>query len=293
MRREFISIAGASIILPSEVIAQTVSRRAVVAFLHGASQAATLPRVERFLRGLREQGFIEGQNLSVVIRFLDGDMNRLPAHVLELIALKPDVLVAGSTNIAVAFKQQTSVIPIVAMALTDPIGQGLIDSLARPGGNVTGVLYTVQGLPGKMLQLLLEIKPGLKRVGLLVAANNVGGFLQAADAEAAAASLGVTLVRVEINSHDDFSTAFQALIQARIEAVLATSATLILAERSDFAARALAAGLATICTYPEVVEAGGLMSYGIDFKESYGRSGYFVGRILKGEKPSDLIYAVS
>jgi putative tryptophan/tyrosine transport system substrate-binding protein len=288
-RREFISLlSGAVIALPHGVIAQDSTKRPLVAVLSSLARVSVQPRLHAFLQGLRDHGRYDDQNIDVEYRFADAHPARYPALAEELVRLKPDVIVATNTTATLACKQATAIIPIVSANLTDPIGMGLIASLARPGGNVTGMVVTLEGLPGKLLQLLLELKPGLTKVGLFVIVGERGSAVQRQDAESAGAPLGVKFVLVEVRTSDEFAGAFQALTQAHVEAVLVPSSALITNERSDFAAGALAARLPTMFNNRELVEAGGLMSYGVDLKENFRRAAYFVDRILKGAKPADL-----
>jgi putative ABC transport system substrate-binding protein len=235
----------------------------------------------------RELGYTEGFSIDVQLRFAEGDAGRYPEVAEELVRLNPDVIVVDATQATVACKRATATIPIVS-SLTDPVGQGLITSLARPGGNVTGILTSLEGLSGKQLQLLAEAIPGLSRVGLIISANQRPTALHQQAYDTAEATMGITLVPVEVRTRDDFDKAFQALTQARVEAVLASPNILTMNFRSDSAALAIAARLPVMGGDPRQVEAGFLIVYGFDLRQSYRRAAYFVDRILKGVKPSDL-----
>jgi putative tryptophan/tyrosine transport system substrate-binding protein len=289
-RREFIGLLSCVMATsPRRVQAQAEVKRRLVGVLSPFTRESGQSRVNAFLLALREHGRIDGKTIELEYRYADGDATRFTTLAEELVRLKPDVIVTGSTNAAMALKQATATIPIVSASFTDPVAMGLITSLARPGGNVTGMIVTLEGLPGKLLQLLLELMPGLTRVGLIVTVNEIQSVLLRRATEAAAATMDVTLVPVEVRSRESLGGAFQGLMQAHVEAVLATPGGVLLAnERSDFAARALAAGLPTMFSNREFVEAGGLMSYGNDRMERWRRAAYFVDRILKGAKPADL-----
>src|SRR5262245_53704144 len=165
-RREFISLVGGAVVAwPRGVIGQVSPRRALVAVLSGGSSAPLTHVLSGFSQGLQELGYVEGQNIDIVYRYADGDLERLPLLADELVRLKPDVIVTGSTNATLAVKQATAAIPIVCTALTDPAALGLVESQARPGGQVTGILSTLEGLTGKQLQLFLELVPALRGSG--------------------------------------------------------------------------------------------------------------------------------
>jgi putative ABC transport system substrate-binding protein len=267
---------------------QDTAKRSLVAVMSPLTREAAQLLLNAFLQGLRERGDIDGNNIDVVYRFADDDVTRFPALAQNLVALKPDVIVTGTANGALACKHATSIVPIVVVGLVDPVGMGLITSLARPGGNVTGIMYTLEGLPGKLLQLLSELKPDLKTIGLILSINEIQSALLRRATEVAAATMGVTLVPVEVRTRDDFETALETLTQAHVDAVLAPGAALLTSERKDFAARALAARLPTMFSNRELVEAGGLMGYGLNLRENMHRAAYFVDRILKGTKPANL-----
>jgi len=288
-RRKFISLLAGMVVVawPRGVKAQGVARRPMVAVLVPGSQESSQEYVNVFLQVLREQGRIDGQTIDIKYRYADGDASRHPALAEELVRLNPDVIVAGSTTPALACKQATATIPIVSAVLTDAIDLGLITSIARPGGNVTGIMG-LEGMPGKQLQLLLEMVPDLTRIGLIVTVNEKASGMLRQSAEVAAAAMGVTLVPVEVRTPEDIDGAFQALTQARVKAVHVLGSQLVLSARREFTARALAARLPTVLSTLEPVEAGGLMAYGTHFGERWRRVAYLVEQILKGTKPADL-----
>jgi len=263
----------------------------------GAQEAGRVPRIgvlatpspltDVFRQGLRELGYIEGRNIVIELRSPEGREERLPGLAAELVRLKVDVIVASS-QAAVAARQATSTIPIVMPVITDPVRLGLVASLARPGGNATGLATQNDELPGKWLALVKEMLPRVSRVAALFQSTYDGG-VQLRAAEAAARSLGVQLQTVTVESPDDLQGAFDLVHKHRPEALVVTSAALFYAQRArivDFAARRR---LPTVYHQSEfVVESGGLVSYGPDFRDLSRRAATYVDRILKGARPGDL-----
>jgi putative ABC transport system substrate-binding protein len=241
-----------------------------------------------FSQGLQDIGYVEGRNIDIAWRYADGDQERIPLLADELVWLKPDVIVTGSTNATLAVKQATAAIPIVSTALADPVAFGLVESQARPGRQVTGILTTLEGLPGKQLELVLELVPGATRIGMLLNSKNRVHALQQRDVKAAANALGVTLVPVDIRAANDLSAGFQTLVRERVDLVLMLADALFLSERRQIADLAAAAQLPSMYTYREYAVAGGLISYGVNLCESTRRVAAYVDKILKGSKPGDL-----
>jgi putative ABC transport system substrate-binding protein len=235
---------------------------------------------------LRAHGRVDGQNIQVEIRILAGEAE-LSDVAEELVRLKPDVIVVTSYAAAVILKQVTATIPIVCTRI-DLVDSELIASLARPGGNVTGLAFAAEGISVKLLQLLREMKPSLNLAGIIVVVSERMSAIHRRHAEAAAATLGVALVAVEVRTRDDLDSAFGALTQARVEALLELPSELIFTERSNIAARALAARLPSIFSVRPMVVAGGLMSYGTEGQWRFRRAASFVDRILGGANPAFL-----
>jgi putative ABC transport system substrate-binding protein len=244
--------------------------------------------VESFRQGLQRLGYIEGRDVEIAYRYSDGDPVRLPALAAELVTLKPDVIVTASTSAAVAAKQATTTIPIISAILTDPIGNGLAVSVAHPGGNVTGIEFTLEGLAGKQYELAREVVPATSSVGLLVHMKNPSNPPQRRDAETAAAVLGIRLVPVDVDMPDQIDTAFQAYARERVDWVAVLADSLFISERSRIAALAISLRLPTIFNAREHVEAGGLISYGVDLLANYQRAADYVDKILKGAKAGEL-----
>ena len=205
-----------------------------------------------------------------------------------MVRLNPDVIVATTTPGAVAAKQATATIPIVGVNLTDPVGFGLVTSEAHPGTNVTGVLFRLEGLTEKQAEIALDLLPGANSMGILVDVNNPSNMLQRREVEAAAGKLGVSITAVDVRPVDEIGAAIQTLVRARASIAVVLASALFVNERRQIAAFALASRLPTVFNFREHVEDGGLMSYGIELRQNYRRSAYFVDRILKGEKPGNL-----
>ena len=285
-RRRFLQSVSASVFAaPRAAEAQVPGKGARIGTLSLGSVRG--PFTDSFKQGLRELGYIEGQNISIVSRSAEGRAELLPALAAELVGLKVDIIVAGS-QAAVAAKQATSSIPIVMPIITDPVGLGLVASLARPGGNATGFATQNDELPGKWMQLVKETRPKALRVAVMWDPA-YGGALQLKAAEDAARSLRMRVHAVKVEALDDFASAFAALEKDRPEALIVSSSALFFFHRArliDFAAKQL---LPTVYHQSDfVVASGGLMSYGPDFSDLSRRSARVVDKILKGAKPADL-----
>jgi putative ABC transport system substrate-binding protein len=283
-RREFITLlGGVAATWPLPLSAQQKTT-AVVGFLGTASDIHLQSAFEMRLRDL---GWIEGQNLVIEYRWAAGDLARFPALVDELVRLRPDLMVAGSNQAAIAMKQATTVIPIVAPTLFDPVGLGLVTSLARPGGNVTGI-SNQDTLLGKNLELAAEVVRGAVKMGMLFNPEFQGHVIRRKAAEAAAAALAIKLVPVEARLPNDLDAAFQSMARQRVDCVIVLGEPMVFAERRRIAALAIEARLPTMFVAREHVEAGGLMSYGGNLRANFRRAADYVDKILKGTKPADL-----
>jgi putative tryptophan/tyrosine transport system substrate-binding protein len=245
-------------------------------------------RFEAFRRGLRDLNYVEGKNIIIEHRQTEGKVERLNQLAAELMRLKPDVIVAGSTQDVLAAKSVNSTIPIVMVTVGDPVTSGLVDSLARPGGNITGVTTLSPDVNGKRLELLTETVSKPSRVGVLWNPQGSGSPLSWKESQLAAQSLGVPLHSIEVRSPDELRTAFESAIKARTVALVVTSNPLFSANQNRIVELASKNRLPTIYGTKEAVEAGGLMSYGTSYTDLYRRAAVFVDKILKGTKPSDL-----
>lgn len=259
-----------------------------VAVLEGTSADGSNYYLAPLEQALRERGHVVDRTFRITHRFADGDASRYPALAAELVKFQPDVIVTGSTTATLACVRLTSRIPIISCNLTDPVGAGLIASYAKPGRNVTGVTVSLDGLPSKVVQLVRDVLPELKALGVLSNASETAGRRQLEEAERAAASLGLAVIPAEVRSASDFHEAFLELKQDGAEAVYAPSSLLVRTERRLFADAALAAAMPTFCNAIEVTQAGAMVSYGADLRENYRRGGYFVARVLGGAHPADL-----
>jgi putative ABC transport system substrate-binding protein len=268
--------------------AQEPTKVTRIGYLVGPSSASTA-RYEAFRQGLRELGYVEGKNLVVEWRSSEGNRDRQRALVAELVGLKVDVIVAvGAGDVRIA-KDATATIPIVMVQGGDPVGSGFVASLARPGGNITGLATLRPELSGKRLELLTEIVPRLSRVALFASSASPDHAQVLKEAELAAGALGVKLQSLDIRSPKDFETSFQAALKGRAEAVLVRVRGPILSpNRTEFAKHAVKSRLPAIYEGVEEVEAGGLMSYGVSFPDLYRRAAVYVDKILKGRKPAEL-----
>jgi putative ABC transport system substrate-binding protein len=246
------------------------------------------PRVEAFRQGLRDLGYTEGKNIVIEYRYADGKRDRLPELASELVRLKVDVIVALSTLAALPAKKATPAIPIV-MTSGDPVGTGLVASLARPGGNVTGLTAFSTDLVGKRLELLKQAVPSLVRVAVLWDSEGPSKRLEFKEAEAIAPALGLQLQSLEVRSpHPNLEGAFGAASRGRAQGLVVLNNPLTLTYRAQIAGMAVSNRLPSMVDGRDYAEAGGLMSYGADVSDLFRRAATFVDKILKGAKPGDL-----
>jgi putative ABC transport system substrate-binding protein len=289
-RRDFIRFAGgaaAAHIVPAAVRAQVLKKRPLIAVLSGVTREDNQP-LKGFMGGLRELGYLEGQNIDVAYRFANGRLDRLPTLAGELIQLKPDVIVAFVTPAAVAVKKLTQTIPIVCPLLANPVEFGLIASMSRPGGNVTGLMFRIDDLAGKQLELAAQLVPGLVRTGLIVNVADSAVIIDRREAESAGSRLGITLIAAEVRAPDDLDTAFQVLSSEHVQAVVVLVDAMLFQERERVATLAATARLPTVYGFRDHVDAGGLISYGVNLPENFRHTATYVAKILKGAMPGDL-----
>jgi ABC-type uncharacterized transport system substrate-binding protein len=240
-----------------------------------------------FVQRLRELGWIEGRTIAIEVRWAEARQERFAEIAAEFVRLKVDVIVTAGTAAVVRAKQATSVIPIVFAVAGDPVGTGLVASLARPGGNVTGLSVQQTDLAGKRLELLREVVPGLRRLVIMANIGTPSAVLDMREVQAAARMLGFEVATLEIRRAEDIAPAFEAL-KGHADALYVCGDSLVFTHRIRINTLALAARLSTIHDHGEYVEAGGLMSYGPTFPDLYGRAGDYVDKILRGAKPADL-----
>jgi putative ABC transport system substrate-binding protein len=288
-RRDFVTLLGGAVAAwPLAARAQNLRQRPLVGSLMVQSLAHSARYASEFLRGMVELGYLEGRDIDLERRYAAGDLKRLPALASELVKLKPDVILTTTSAAALALTQVTQSIPIVATAMVDPVGFGLAASEARPGGQVTGILISLDTLPGKQLALALEVVPGAAKVGVLMNALNPTTAVYRAGIEAAAATLSTKPVPVEVRGSDDLDAAFQKFVHEKVELVFVAQDSFLLSERARLATLATAARLPTMHGLREHVEAGGLICYGINVAENHRRAATLVDKILKGAKVGDL-----
>ena len=285
------SILVAVVLLALGVTAEAQQPKKVprIGYLSGSSLSVASTRVEAFKHGLRDLGYVEGKNIVIEWRSGDGKLDRNLAHAAELVRLKVAVIVAtGGTEIRAA-RETTATVPIVMVQGGDPVGSGYVASLARPGGNITGLAVLRPELSGKRLELLKEIVPKLSRVAVFASSGSAEYALVLKEIEIAAEPLGVKLQSLDIQSPKDFETAFQAAAKGRADAVLfRVRGPILNPHRTKVAALAVKSRLPAIYEAAEVVEAGGLMSYGVNVNDLNQRAATYVDKILKGRKPADL-----
>jgi putative ABC transport system substrate-binding protein len=245
--------------------------------------------VDAFLRRLRELGWVEGRNLVIEYRWAEGKVERLPELAADLVRRKVDVIVAPAGSAALAAKNATGSIPIVMIFANDPVEMGLVASLSRPGGNITGTTFTTSSeIFGKQLQILKEAIPRISRVAVLRNPADPSFARQVGELESAARSLNVRLQDLGARGPEEFDAAFAAMARDRADALLVTATSTFLAHRSRLAELAVKARLPTMNSFREQVEAGGLMAYAVNMADFVGRAAEYVDKILKGAKPADL-----
>jgi putative tryptophan/tyrosine transport system substrate-binding protein len=300
-RREFIALLGGAVAWPFAARAALASEASgqrgdskvqaampVIGFLNGASAQGWAPFAAAFRQGLSEAGYVEGQNVAIEYRWADDHYDRLPALAADLVRRRVSMIAATTTPAALAAKAATSAIPIVFTAGFDPVAIGLVGSLNRPGGNVTGVSLYLGDLAAKRLELLHELTPNATVIGMLANPNLPDAGSQWKDVQDAARMLGQQVHVVHAGSEDDFGGAFATLVQLKAEALLVGLDVLFINRRDQLVALAARHAIAAIYPLREFVRAGGLMSYSPDIADGYHQAGLYAGRVLKGAKPSDL-----
>jgi ABC-type uncharacterized transport system substrate-binding protein len=260
-----------------------------IGYLIAPSLSANAARVEAFQQGLRELGYVEGKNIVIEWRSAEGKLDRLPALAAELVRLKVDVIVTGGQGSTRPANEATSTIPIVMAQDPDPIGNGFVASLARPGGNITGLSTLNPEISGKQLELLKEIIPKLSRVAVLGTSTRPGNAQNLKETELASEALGVKIQYLDVLGPKDIETAFRVASKARADAVLVLSSAVISSQRTQVLVDlAVKSRLPATYTRPEYVEDGGLMTYGPSINDLFRRAATYVDKILKGAKPADL-----
>jgi putative ABC transport system substrate-binding protein len=286
-RREFITLLGGAMAAwPVVARAQPTAKLPTIGFLGTAAASAWAPWTTAFVQRLRELGWIEGRTVAIQYRWAEGRAERWAEFAAEFVGLKVDVIVSGG-NAAVAAKRASTVVPIVFTMVDDPVGMGLVASLARPGGNVTGLAMQSTDLVGKRLALLREVIPDLRRLAIMANVEYPFAALEMAEAQTAVRTLGLDAAVFEIRRAEDIAPAFEAL-KDRADALYVVGDALVATHRIQINALALTGRLPTIHVVREFAEAGGLMSYGANFADLFRRTADFVDKILRGAKPSEI-----
>jgi putative tryptophan/tyrosine transport system substrate-binding protein len=288
-RRHFITLLGGAVMAAAWPVAARTqpSKLPTIGFLGGGTPTGQRAWLAAFVQRLGERGWIEGRTVTIEYRWGEGRAERFTEIAAELVRLKVDVIFAGGTEAAVAAKQATSAIPIVFPSAGDPIGSGLVTSLARPGGNVTGLSNLGSDLAAKRLGLLREVLPGLRRLAVMANAAYSGGVTETNEIDTAARTLGLEIVAFPIRRVEDIATSFETL-KGRAEALYVVGDPLANTHRLRINTFALTARLPTMHSQREYVEAAGLMSYGANFPDLNRRAADYVDKILRGAKPGDI-----
>jgi putative ABC transport system substrate-binding protein len=288
-RRTFVSsVVGALLAEALSANAQPAAKVPRIGVLFPGNPANAMQFVEAFAKGLRENGYVEGQNIIVERRFGDGKRERIIEGAAELVRLKPEVIVTATDMAIAELKRLTPSIPIVMSNSTDPVGTGFVASLAHPGGSITGIAAISPELNAKRLELLKEAVPGLSRVAIILNPDDRGSVLELKETESAARALGLKLQSAEVIRAEDFERTFSMLTAGRVEAVVVVSTALTYTNRFQIANLALQHRLPSMYGAGPNAEAGGLIAYGPSYAETWRRSATYVHKILQGSKPGDL-----
>jgi putative ABC transport system substrate-binding protein len=291
-RREFLLLGGAAAVWPLAARAQVSPDRPLIACLSAGSYGR-LPLIAGFQEEMRDLGYYGGRNIDIVYRFAENRLERLDALAEELVRLKPAVIMAPAMVDAVAARKATGTIPIVSAALTEPVNSGLVASVARPGGNVTGIMPDVDGLPAKQFELAREIIPGASSIGILGNMGDPKAPPQRQKLEDAAGALGVKIIAPGLVTPADLVDAIEALAHERVQVVIALQTAMLLSERRQIATILAAKQLPTVYGDRAHVEAGGLICYGIDLGWCGRRAAIYLQKILTGVAPADLPIEIS
>ena len=288
-RKLLVALGASALAAPFGLCAQQPAGKTFrIGFLTQNSLSSVASRIESFRQGLRELGYIEGKNIAIEWRSADGNLDRVKGLAEELVRLKLDVIVSAGSTVTRAVKEATSAIPIVMAQDTDPVGSGFVASLARPGGNVTGLSTLTLDVIGKQIQLLKDVVPKLSRLAVFGNSTNPGDAPALRETVLAAGSLDLYLRYLDILDPKEIEPAFRAAIKGRAEALLVLSNPILSIQQKQVVELVVKHRLPTTYTRPEFIEAGGLMYYGTNFSDLFRRAATYVDKILKGTKPADL-----
>jgi len=285
-RRTFVRAMSLALIAPVVARAQAQAKLFRVGILHGRSAGDA--NVAAFIQGMSELGYREGENARFEFRWAEGRPERLPGLASELVARRVEVIFTAATTGALAAKGATSTIPIVFVAIGDPVGAGVVANLSHPAGNITGLSHIAHDLVGKILELLKEILPGVTRVAVIAPATNPATMVRLRNAEKGGKALGLKLRVVTVRTADDFGPAFSQIRKDKPDALFTLLDTITATHSQDIAEFASRYKLPSVYELQEFVDAGGLMSYGANFPAMYRRAAAYVDKILKGARPGDL-----
>jgi len=286
-RREFITLLGGAAAWPLPAHTQQAGKLPTIGFLGAATASVAGQWFAAFVQRLHELGWMEGRNIAIEVRWAEGRSERYAEIATEFVRLNVDVIVTIGTPASLAAKQATSVVPIVFVAASDPVGTGLVASLARPGGNVTGLSNQQADLAGKRVELLREVVPALRQLAIMANVDNSASVLEMREVQTAARTIGLEVAILEVRQAEDIANGFE-LLKNRADALYVVSDPFLGSNRVRINTLALGMRLPTLHAFREYVEAGGLMSYGPNFPHLFRRAGDHVDKILRGAKPADI-----
>jgi putative ABC transport system substrate-binding protein len=285
-RREFFTVLGGAAAWPLVVHARPAMP--VMGFLHYSSPKKLGHLAAAVRQGLRESGYIEGQNVTILYRWAEGHYDRMPALAADLVHRRVDVIFAGGNVAAQIVKKATATISVVFTSGADPVKTGLVASLNRPGANLTGVSIVAQDIGAKRLDVLRQLLPRIRTVAMVINPEFAGAEAEMRDVEAAGRSMGLQTLRFAASTNAEIDAAFATISQRHVDAVLVGADGYLITRRDQFAALAIRYTMPTMYPFPAFPEVGGLISYGPSIPDSYRQAGVYAGRILKGAKPADL-----
>jgi ABC-type uncharacterized transport system substrate-binding protein len=286
-RRHFITLGASAVSWP--LVARAQQQMPVIGFLDSRSPEAIAERLRAYRQGLKEMGFVEGENLAIVYRFAENQPDRLPGLAADLVRRRVAVIATAGDDVALVARAATTTIPIVFLASQDPVRLGLIDSFARPGGNITGINFLAGELVAKRLEILQELVPAVRRIAVLVnPASPMNADPTLREVETAARAMGLQIQVLKASSSREIDAAFAMLARERPDALFVSTDTFFTSRRVQLVNLSVRHAIPTAFANREAAEIGGLMSYGTNIPDAWRQSGAYAGRILKGEKPADL-----